>query len=179
MAKGQAQAANKQLATTNDVAANLGTQQQGLSSKLTPLYTSMLNEGYTPGQKSAMTEGATQGANSAFGTASDEAARSAGRTGNEAGLTAANDELALGKGQAMSNTGANLEQQFANKQQQNTMYGLQGLGNLEGQDLQGMESMYGLGPGTLQARAAGGPSPLWGLAQSTIGAAGQVGAAAL
>jgi hypothetical protein len=80
-----------------------------------------------------------------------EAAGRAGRTRNASDLTAQQDQLALEEGRATGDTAAKLQ----HEKMQGQMAGAYGLGQLKSEDQKAMEAMYGLGPATLQARAAG------------------------
>jgi hypothetical protein len=152
MARGQAQVAQNQLDTTNAVAGTQGAEAQGIENKLTPGYTSMMDTGYMdPTEAAAATTSEMGAASAPFQAAKFDANNTAAATHNAAGVPAQQDQLALQEGQTAGQTAAGLQQQKMTNQQAG-MYGLQG----EQQMNQGtMNSMYGLGPGTLQARAAG------------------------
>lgn len=125
--------------------------------------TSLMKTGYfSPEEAGAATTSEMGSAMQPFESAGFEAANRAGRTRNAADLTAQQDELALEKGRTAGETAANLQAEKMAGQK----YGLQtkiagqqagmyGLGALRAEDLAAMEHMYGLGPGTLGARAAG------------------------
>jgi hypothetical protein len=175
MAKGQAQAAGNQLATTNAIGQQQQQQAGQLEAGLIPSYENMLTEGYTPAQQSAMTTGALGSTAASYGAAGQDAVNSAARTNNASNLTAQQDQQALDKGVGMGQETAGLQQQFANRQQQNQQLGLEGLSQLYGTNQQAANSMYGLGPGTLQARAAGQNTGL-AIAGDVLGAAGSAAA---
>jgi hypothetical protein len=155
MARGQSQAASSQLNTTNQIGQNELGQANQLESSLIPDYQTDLTQGYTPQEQTAMTTAGEGAIGSAYGSAAQDAARTAGRTNNASSLTAGQDQMALNKGTAMGQEAAGLQTEFANQQQTNRARGEQGIGNLEAGNLQSGDMMYGLGPGTLQARAAG------------------------
>jgi hypothetical protein len=75
----------------------------------------------------------------------------AARTRNTAGTAAQEDALARSKGEAMGTEAAGLQETFANERERNRLAGLSGLQQLYGTNQQGMESMYGLGPETINA----------------------------
>lgn len=152
MARGQAQAADSQLAKTNTVAANQGAEAQTLENKLTPGYTSLMDTGYlSPQEEEAADTSGMGAATQPFQSAQFQEKNNAAATRNGADLTAGEDQLALEEGQTAGNEANTLE---ANKlsNQEAGMYGLQ---QLESGNLQSSDQMYGLGPGTLSARAAG------------------------
>ena len=171
IAKGQAQAANKQLATTNQIGAGQLQQAGQLESQLIPDYTSMLNEGYTPQQQSAMTTAGMGAVGSSVDAAQQSARNDAARTNNAAGLNENADKLALEGGVAQGDEAAGLQKSFADQQQKNQQTGLAGLEGLYNTNSGVGAGMYGLSPGILQARAAGG-NTLGNIAGSLIGAAG-------
>jgi hypothetical protein len=169
MAKGQAQAANKNLATTNQIGANELTESNQLEGQLLPGYTSLMNTGYlNPQQKEAATTSEMGAATAPFAAADTQATNRAAATRNPSDLTAQQDQLAIEKGQAAGGAADTLQSQ----QMQNQEAGMYGINQLQAGNQAAATSMYGLGPSTLQARAAGGPNPILGLAQSALGAAG-------
>ena len=159
MARGQSQAADAQLNATNTIANDQQSQANALQSKLVPGYTSLMNTGYlSDADKAAATTNEMGAATAPFGTANFEANNRASATNNASDLTAQQDQLALEQGQVAGGAAANLQgQQMQN--QLSGMYGLQGEQAASQGEAQGL---YGLGPSTLQARAAG-PSIYSGL----------------
>jgi hypothetical protein len=154
MARGQSQAASNQLDTTNGVAGAQGTEAQALENKLVPGYESLMNTGYlNPAEESAATTSEMGSATSPFQAAKFDTTNRAAATRNPAGVQSGEDALALEEGQVSGGAAANLQQQ----KMQNQEAGMYGLNELEGGNLKAMEDMYGLGPGTLNARAAGPP----------------------
>jgi len=152
MARGQAAAANAQLATTNAAAQNQGQQAQALENQLTPGYTSLMNTGYfDPAEQAAATTSEMGAAAAPFQSAQFRANNTAAATNNASGQAANADALALEQGQAAGGAAANLQ----NQTMQNQLAGAYGLTGLEQGNQQTMANLYGLGPGTLQARAAG------------------------
>lgn len=152
MARGQAGAAEKQLGTTNALASTEQGKSDALENKLTPGYTSLMDTGYmSPEEEHAATVSEMGAATQPFETAKFQAANTAGATRNAADLTSNQDQLALEEGRAAGGAAEDLQ----NQKMQNQEAGMYGLGQLKSQDQQETENMYGLGPGTLQARAAG------------------------
>lgn len=152
MARGQKAAAEDQLKKTNAIGADELTKSNALEGKLVPGYTSLMDTGYFSPEEEHAAVTSEMGATAApFGAAHFEAAGRAGRTRNAADLTAQQDQLAMEEGRAAGDTAANLQREKMAGQ----MAGTYGLGQLRKEDLDAMQSMYGLGPATLQARAAG------------------------
>jgi hypothetical protein len=149
MARGQAQAADAQLGLTNQVAGQQGAQAQGILGVDMPAVMNQINPSATT--RSAMTQLPTQGANAAFNARQQSNAQRVAKTNNSAGYGALSDKLAMDKGQADST--AALQGQTAITNLQNE--GVKNAGNLFGVSTDTMAKMYGLGPSTLQARAAG------------------------
>jgi hypothetical protein len=153
MARGQKEAADKQLKTTNAVAGAENAEQGKLESTLIPGYTSLMDTGYmNPAEEHAAATSEMGAATSPFETAKFEAGNRAAATRNPADLTAQQDQLALDEGRTAGEAASNLQKEKMANQEA----GMYGLGELRGQDIGLESSMYGLGPGTLNARAAGG-----------------------
>jgi hypothetical protein len=147
LARGQSQKADTQLATTNAVGADQQKKSNTLEDSLTPGYTSMMDTGYmNPQEKEAATNTEMGAASAPFQTADFKAKETAAATRNPADLAAQQDQLAISEGQGADTAAATLENQQAG------MYGLQ---QLQAGNQKEAEGMYGLGPGTLNARAAG------------------------
>jgi hypothetical protein len=152
MARGQSAISTKQLGITNQLGQTEQGQAESLESQLTPAYSSLMNTGYfSPAQQNAATTSTMGAATAPFGAAKFDAANRAAATRNPADLTAQTDELALEQGRTAGTAAADLQ----NQQMQNQMAGAYGLTGLEQGNQQTMAQMYGLGPSTLQARAAG------------------------
>lgn len=152
MARGQSQAATGQLNLTNTVAGEEGGQAGALESELIPGYTSLMDTGYlNPAEEAGAVTGEMGTATAPFQSAEFQAKNDAAATHNGAGVAGQEDQLALEEGQVAGGAAANLQTQ----KMQNQEAGMYGLNNLESGNQQAMEDMYGLGPGTLEARAAG------------------------
>lgn len=165
MARGQSGAAEKQLGVTDTVAQNEGNKANALESSLIPGYTSLMNTGYmNPAEEAAATTSEMGAATAPFGTAKFEANNNAAATRNAAGLTENQDKLALEEGRTAGDAAARLQEEKMHNQEA----GMYGLSNLEEGNQKAMEAMYGLGPGTLEARAAG--TGHWGFNYGPIGA---------
>lgn len=151
--RGQKQAAEKQLKTTNAVAADQGAQASKLEKQLIPGYTSLMDTGYfSPEEEHAATTSEMGAATQPFESMGFQASNRAAATRNPADLTAQQDQLALDEGRTAGQAAEGLQ----HEKMGNQIQGMAGMGNLRSEDLAAMESMYGLGPGSLQARAAGG-----------------------
>jgi hypothetical protein len=123
-----------------------------LRQKLLPGYQSLADTGYlSPADKAAATTSEMGATTAPFETAKFEAANRASATNNASDLTAQTDQLALEQGRAGGDAAAKLQQQQMSNQLQG-MYGLQGEESASRGEAMGM---YGLGPPTLGARAAG------------------------
>jgi hypothetical protein len=91
-----------------------------------------------------------------FASAADTLENRAARTRNTAGLNETLDLMARDRSKAASGAGRDVETLFANEKQRRREESLKGLANLYGVSTDAMAKLYGLGPGTLGARAAGG-----------------------
>lgn len=152
MARGQKQAAEKQLKTTNAIGAGQQGMADTLEGKLIPGYTSLMDTGYlSPEQKAAATTSEMGTATQPYESMGFKAANRAAATRNDASLAGEDQALALGEGRAAGDAAAKLQEE----QMRNQLAGMYGLGTEEAGNRREAESMYGLGPGTLQARAAG------------------------
>lgn len=133
--------------------------------------------GFDPATLSAITNAGMGGVNAAFGDAGNQLQRSAATAGNPAGIGGQLDALARSKGIAGGQEAGNI--QIANQQEKDTLrkQGLDLLNSLYGTNVGAETSLYGLGPGTLQARAAG---PGWAQGFSDVlgGITGRAGQAA-
>ena len=153
MARGQKQAADKQLALTNSVAGDERSRSNKLEDQLIPGYTSLMNTGYlSPEEEAAATTSEMGSATQPYESAGFKAASRAGATRNAADLTS--EETQLARDEGISAGGA--AEQLQREKMANQEAGMYGLGKLRGEDLDAMAKMYGLGPSTLGARAAGG-----------------------
>jgi hypothetical protein len=174
--RGAASAAQQQLGTTNAIGAQQQEEANQLEQGLIPGYTSLMNTGYlSPADKAAATTSEMGATAAPFKSAEFQAANRAGATGNASDLTANEDQLALEESQAAGTAAANLQQQ----QMQNQEAGMYGLGALSAQNTGEAESMYGMGPSTINAWSnAQMNNPMLQLGETIIGAGGKVGAAA-
>jgi len=179
LARGQSQKADTQLGITNKAAGQYGQNAQQLYGQLTPMFTQeATSQGYDPATKAAMTESGMGGV-AAQGAAQQEgAARRAAKTRNEAGQGALQESLARSRMLASGNEANQLQKQFSDYRTQQQQAGLRGLESLYGIGADTMAKLYGLGPSTLQARAAGGGGFMSTLGK-LIGAGGELGAAAI
>jgi hypothetical protein len=182
MARGQAQAAANNLATTNAIGSQYNTQAgtdlskaNALQSDLIPGYTSLMDTGYlSPEEENAATTSEMGAATAPFSSAEFQAKNNAAATRNPAGLASQEDQLAEEEGQTAGTAASNLQAQKMQNQEAG-MYGLseqeQADAALRGQDITAQDAMYGLGPGTLNARAASS-GPQWGFGVGPISAKG-------
>jgi hypothetical protein len=162
VARGQKEAANQQLATTNAAATGAGANAAAINPAVTAGYMDLVkNPGYDQTTKNAMAGTAFAAGNEAYDTASAGAAGKVSRTRNDAGYADLLDSMSRGRAETSANTGAGLQKIFADNAQAQQQAGLKGLAGLYGIDEDTMAKLYGLGPGTLQARAAGPPPFSW------------------
>lgn len=152
MARGQSQAADTNLTKTNAVGDASQSKSDALQSQLIPGYTSMMDTGYlSPEDKAAATTSEMGSATQPFQSEQFRANNTSAATHNDSNQTAQGDQLAMEEGQTAGTAAANLQGQ----QMQNQEAGMYGLNQLQSGDQKEAEGMYGLGPGTLNARAAG------------------------
>ena len=152
MARGQAGAADANRRMTNQIGSEELSSSRAKESQLMPGYTSLMDTGYFNPEEEHAAVTSEMGATAApFETAKFEAANRAGATRNAADLTAQSDELAMEQGRAAGDTAEKLQEEKMKGQ----LAGAYGIGELQKGDQQMAESMYGLGPKTLEARAAG------------------------
>lgn len=153
MARGQKQAADAQLKKTNAIGDQYNAAGAEIGGFTEPRYKKLATSGYfSPAEEAAATNSVMGGAAAPFESAKFEANNTAARTNNAADLTANQDQLALSEGR----TAGEAADQLQNDKMKNQLAGMYGLSGMRSEDLNAMEAMYGLGPGTLQSRAAGG-----------------------
>ena len=156
MARGQAKKADQQLAITNTAAAGAGANATAERAPLIAGYQGMISGGgYDQSTKNAITGTAFDSANQAYDTADAAAGGRVARTRNDAGYLDSLDSLARGRAQTLASTGAGTQKSFADEAIRQKEAGLKGIAGLYGIDEDQMARLYGLGPGTLQARASG------------------------
>lgn len=157
MARGQKQAADKNLALTNAVAAGAGASATAERAPLLKGYEGMISGGgYDQSTKNAITGTAYGSANQAYDTADAAAGGRVARTRNDAGYLDSLDSMARGRAETLANTGASTQKSFADEAIRQKEAGLKGIGGLYGIDEDTMAKLYGYGPSTLGARASGG-----------------------
>lgn len=156
MARGQSQAADTNLATTNAVGAQENQKANALESTLVPGYTSMMNTGYgSPEEEGAAVTSEMGASTQPFESGRFRGESRAAATHNDADLSGMEDQLALDEGRAAGSAAANLNKEKSN----NELAGMYGLHQLQSGDQQAAAHMYGLGPSTLSARAGGMSGP--------------------
>jgi hypothetical protein len=161
MARGQRQAADTNLALTNQVAGQYNALGAQAGAPAMAGYKSMLAApGYDPATQAAITASTMGPAATAFDSLQESANRRTAATRNDAGYGELADELARGKASMMGQLGAENQIKFADEKIREREAALRGLASLYGVDAETMARMYGLGPSTLEARGAGHP---WGL----------------
>lgn len=139
-----AKPAKNQLNTTNKAAAGAGANASDIYGSLEPTYAAMAtNPTASPIYNSDMTA-ARQSLGGATSGITGQGALTAARTRNSASIPAALDQGARQSMQDESQIAASLPGDIQKQ-------GLSGLGGLEGQQIGQEDSLYGLGPATLNA----------------------------
>jgi hypothetical protein len=157
MARGQAGKADKQLGITNTAAAGYGNLASGIGSQLTGEAGKLINStGFDPATLAAITNAGMGGVNAAFGSAADQVARTAATSKNPAAVGALEDAFARDKGVAAGKEAGDIQIQNAMFKAEQQKQGRDILSNLYGTDVGAQTGLYGMGPSTLGARAAGG-----------------------
>lgn len=114
--------------------------------------------------------------NAEFGDAENQLNRSVARTGNPAGIGGQLDALARSKGVAGGKAAGDVQIANANERDKLRAQGLDLMNSMYGTNVGASNQLYGLGPSTLQARAAG---PGWSQGfkdvLSSVNPAGKVG----
>lgn len=176
MARGQAQAADKQLGVTNTAAAGAGANAAAVRKDVVPGYEAMLaHPGYSEETKADIT-GTTMGsAGTAYDALKQSASDRMARTRNTAGYGEQQDELGRQEAETKAGLAQKTRTGFADEAIRQKELALKGLGGVYGLDQDTMARLYGYGPSTLQARAAGGPGWFDTYLQGAAGRAGQVG----
>ncbi len=158
MAKGQREAADKQLGLSNSVSQQSGARAQSI---FDPLNAALMGEatnpqGYSQADMNSMRTGSAQALGGATAGITGQANLQAARTRNSAGYSGALDSAARSAQQTASQNEMGLQAANANLKQQQQQQGLSALQGLYGTNMSSMNSALGLGPATLQARADGG-----------------------
>ena len=157
MARGQAGAAEKQLGKTNAAAADYSGKAAGDFGTLNTQAQSLINStGYDPATLGAITNAGMGGVNASFGDAENQLNRSVARSGNPAGIGGQLDALARSKGVAGGKEAGDIQIANAAERDKLRSQGLDLMNSLYGTNVGASNQLYGLGPSTLQARAAGG-----------------------
>lgn len=172
MARGQAQAADAQLAKTNAAGDRAGATGSGIFGVEMPVVTNQLqNPGYDPKTADAIRRSGMDATNSAFDAAKFSAAQRAGATGNDAAFYSSQNDLAQKRGQQLATGATNAEVKIGDAALQDRQKAISEATGLYGISQDTMSKLYGMGPGTLGARAAGpsGDQGAQGWVNSAIG----------
>jgi len=158
VAKGQAGKADSQLNTTNAVASGAGQQAAGFMGSLSPFYSGEMNnpQGFSPSDQNAMLTASNQSLGGSTAGITGQGNLNAARTRNSAGITSALDSASRGAAQTQSQNALGVQEQNALLKQSQQQAGAAGTAGLLGTETGLESSMYGMGPSTLNARAAGG-----------------------
>lgn len=112
--------------------------------------------GFDPATLGAITNSGMGGVNASFGDANNQLKRSVAGSGNPAGIGGQLDALARSKGVAGGTEAGNIQIANAQEKDARRSEGLNLLNSMYGTNVSASNSLYGLGPSTLGARAAGG-----------------------
>ena len=124
---------------------------------LGPQAQSLINsQGYDPATLSAITNAGMGAVNASFGDTANQINRNAAVTRNPASVNASLDANAINKGVASGQEAGNIQMANAQEKDQQRALGLQLMQGLYGTNVGAQTSDLGMGPSTLQARAAGG-----------------------
>lgn len=127
MARGQAQAADRQLGKTNAIGDAQLNQSQKLEGQLVPGYTSLMDTGYlSPQEEEAAQNNGMGAATEPFHSAETRATNRAAATRNPADLTSEETQLALDEGRTAGSEANQLQTEKMNNQEAG-MYGLTNL----------------------------------------------------
>lgn len=175
LCRGAESAAQDQLKKTNAVGDTSQATADKLGAQVTPGYTSLMDTGYaSPGEEGAATTAEMGAATQPFQTAQFQNNNRGAATNNASDVTAGNDTLALEEGQTAGTAAANLQQQKTANQEA----GMAGISGEQQMNTGEAESMYNLGPQTINAwSTAQMNNPMLQFGQTLASAAGQ-GAAA-
>lgn len=183
MSRGATKAAQNQLNTTNALGSGAQERANSIYGTLGPELTGMATNpvGFNPRDVSSMETASAQGAGGATGGLTGQDILTSARTKNSATQGADLDKAARTSGQNVDQETLAVQGANALQKQQQQQYALSALGNLYGTNVGESESMYGMGPSTINAwtNAAPGWAQTIGGLMSDAGKLGQgVGAAA-
>lgn len=156
MAKGQRQAADKQLGTTNTTAAGYGSNASSLFGPLSSEASTLANStGYDPATLAAITNAGMGAVNANFASNAGQIGRNAAVTQNPASVNAALDQNAMNKGVAAGQEAGNIQIANAQEKDYQQALGLNLQNSLYGTNVGAQTNLLGQTPGLLNARAAG------------------------
>lgn len=157
MARGQAGKADTQLGITNTAAKGYAGTAAGELGPLTAGAETLVNSsGYDPATLGAITNAGIGGVNAAYGDAGGQIRRTAAASKNPADINSSLDALALNKGIAGGQEAGNIQMGNAAFKARQNLEGLNLMSSLYGTNVGASNQLYGMGPSTLGARAAGG-----------------------
>jgi hypothetical protein len=164
MARGQKQAADTQLATTDSAGSKALSNATGELGTLTDQASTLMNggldlsslKGYDPATMASITGNTMGAAVAPFNSAAGQINRNAAIRGNSAGTGEDLTALAAAKSRATSPAAQSTQLANTDFKTNNYLTGLNLENSLLGNQTGAATSFYGMGPSTLQSRAAGG-----------------------
>jgi hypothetical protein len=177
MASSQSKASQNQLNTTNTAAANDQSTANSLYGQVQPILQAEATnpQGFSATDLNNMTTASNQTLGGGQAAAVGQAGLAANRTGNTGATSAVIDQAQRNSDQQQSANNLGIQNANAALKQTQQQEGIGGLSSLYGSNMGQESSLYGLGPGTLEA----GKQPGW-FQQLTGGlsALGQLGSGA-
>ena len=169
---------DQQTATQNQINQQLLGERAEGRRLLLPQFQNLLKEGYSPEEQAAITGQSMGALGNVYDSLRESAANRLARTRNSAGYGENLDEMARQESRSKSGLAQQNQIGFANEQQSRRLEGLQGIASLYGVDTNLLARGLGIPPQLLSARASASGSGN-GIFNSLIGAAGQLGSAAI
>jgi hypothetical protein len=112
----------------------------------------LANPGYSTADKSSITSATLDPIASSFDSGTADLYNRAARTRNDAGVTAAADQMARSKAEGLSNASGNLAKTFADTAMSERDRALAGISGLYSPSLSSADSLYGTGTQAMEAR---------------------------
>ena len=169
---------DQQTARQNQINQQLLSERAQGRSLLLPQFEHLLNQGYSPEEQAAITGQSMGALGNVYDTLRDRAANRLAQTRNSAGYGETLDETARQESRDKSGLAQQNQLAFADEQQRRRLEGLQGIASLYGVDTNLLARGLGI-PAQLLGVRAGASGSGNGIFNSLIGAAGQLGSAAI
>jgi hypothetical protein len=149
VARGAAQQENL---LNSQAGTSFGNAQNAYSSAMGGYQGILANPGYSTADKSAITSATLDPIASSFDSGTADLYNRAARTRNDAGVTAAADQMARSKAEGLSNASGSLAQTFANTAMSERDKALAGISGLYSPSLSSSSSLYGSATNAMEAR---------------------------